>query len=140
MIWMEYLYGFAKHAAKKSKDPTQVGAALVGPDREVRLTGFNGPPAGVLDSPERRERPRKYLFASHAEANVIAFAAREGISTKGCTLYVTHAPCSACARSIIQAGITCVVFGGGVTCMPTEEFTAAQEMFKEAGVSVTQVW
>jgi dCMP deaminase len=140
MNWTTYLYGFAQHAAKKSKDSTQVGAALVGPDREVRLTGFNGCPRGVEDTPERRERPTKYLFTSHAEANTLAFAAREGIRTKDCTLYVTHHPCSACARSIIQAGISCVVVGDGITSMPDAEFVAASVMFKEAGVEVTPVW
>ena len=134
MNWPEYHYGFAAHAAKKSKDSTQVGAALIGPDGEVRLTGFNGPPRGVLDLPERRERPAKYLFASHAEQNAVAFAAREGIRTKDCTMYVTHFCCASCARSMIQAGIAEIRYGPGTTSMPTEEFEAARAMLTEAGV------
>lgn len=136
MNWSEYLFGFAEHAAKKSKDSTQVGAALVGPDREVRLCAFNGPPKGVRDLPERRERPTKYLYASHAEANLIAFAAREGIKTRDCTVYVTHHPCSACARALIQAGVSKIVVGTGKTSMPDDEFDAARIMFREAGVPV----
>lgn len=139
MDWPTYWMGFAQHAACKSKDSTQVGAALIGPEGEVRLTGFNGPPKGVLDLPDRRERPRKYLFASHAEANLVAFAAREGIRTAGCTVYVTHHPCSACARTLIQAGIGKVVVGTGTTSMPDEEFEAAATMFREAGVKVVTV-
>lgn len=138
MDWPTYLMGFAQHAARKSKDSTQVGAALVGPEGEVRLTGFNGPPKGVLDLPDRRERPRKYLFAAHAEQNLIAFAAREGIRTSGCTVYVTHSCCSACARTLIQAGIAKVVIGPGTTSMPDDEFEAAAVMFKEAGVKVVK--
>ena len=137
MDWTEYYMGFAAHAAMKSKDSTRVGAVLVGPDGEIRLTGYNGPPRGVNDVPERRERPRKYLFASHAEANLIAFAAREGIRTKDCTVYVTHMCCSACTRTLIQAGVKAVVFGTGTTSMPDEEFTAARDMFTEAGVKLT---
>lgn len=136
MNWSDYLYGFAAHAATKSKDTTQVGAALVGPEREVRLTAFNGPPRGVRDSEDRRERPTKYLYASHAEANLISFAAREGIRTKGCTVYVTHFPCSACARTLIQAGVNNVVIGPGTTSMPDGEFEAARTMFDEAGVGI----
>ncbi len=136
MNWSDYLYGFAAHAATKSKDTTQVGAALVGPEREVRLTAFNGAPRGVRDSEERRERPTKYLFASHAEANLIAFAAREGIRTKGCTVFVTHYPCSSCARTLIQAGVSHLVVGPGSTSMPDQEFEAARTMFAEAGVGV----
>lgn len=139
MDWPTYWMGFAQHAACKSKDSTQVGAALIGPEGEVRLTGFNGPPKGVLDLPDRRERPRKYLFASHAEANLVAFAAREGIRTAGCTVFVTHHPCSACARTLIQAGVVQVVVGAGTTSMPDEEFEAAATMFREAGVKVVMV-
>lgn len=127
--------GFAEHAATASKDTTKVGAALVS-DGVVRLTGYNGPPRGVQDLPERFERPAKYLFASHAEQNVIAFAAREGITTAGCTIYVTHKPCSSCMKSIIQAGIVCVVYGKGTTSMPTEEFSASEAMASEAGVKM----
>jgi dCMP deaminase len=137
--WDQYLYGFAKHAAIKSKDSTQVGAVLVGPNQEVRLTGFNGPPRGVNDSADRRERPKKYLFAAHAEANLIAFAAREGISTKNCKVYVTHMPCSSCAKTLIQAGIIEVIAGPNQTRMPMQEFDAAAEMFQEAGVRVRMI-
>jgi len=136
MNWTDYFMGFAEHAAKKSKDSTKVGAVLVGEDKEVRLTGYNGPPHGVHDLPERRFRPEKYLFASHAEANLVAFAAREGIRTKGCSVFVTHHPCASCARTLIQAGIVRVVAGGGTTSMPAEEFTAASEMFIEADVAI----
>ena len=136
MNWTDYYMGFAQHAARKSKDSTQVGAILVGPDGEVRLTSYNGPPKGVMDLPARRERPAKYLCASHAEANLAAFAAREGIRTAGCTVYVTHMPCAACARTLIQAGVVNVVVGPGTTSMPAEEFDAAAIMFREAGVRV----
>lgn len=132
--WMRYFYGFAEHAATKSRDTTKVGAALIGPEGEVRLTGFNGPSRGVLDLPERFERPAKYDWINHAEASVIGFAAREGIRTKGCTLYVTHAPCSNCASLIVQAGVTKVVYGPGTTSMPTEKFEIGQQMFREAGI------
>lgn len=138
MEWAEYLMGFARHAALKSKDSTQVGAALVGPSAEVRLTAYNGPPRGVRDTAERRARPAKYLYASHAEANLVAFAAREGIRTSGCRVYITHYPCSACARTLIQSGVADIVVGDGQTSMPEEEFAAAATMFREAGIRVTR--
>lgn len=138
--WPEYLMGFAIHAASKSKDSTKVGAVLVGPDgRSVLLTAYNGPPTGVEDTPDRFERPRKYLFASHAEANLIAFASRHGIRTDGCTVYVTHQPCASCARSMIQAGIASVVYDCGATSMPLDEFAASAEMLSEAGVECFSV-
>lgn len=134
MDWDEYYMGFAEHASKKSKDSTQVGAILVDDEGAVMLTAYNGPPRGVRDIPDRFERPEKYLFASHAEANLIAFAARQGIRTKGARIYCTHLPCAACARTIIQAGICEVVYGDGTFQALAAEMNATMDMFKEAGV------
>ena len=134
--WIRRFIGVAETVAQWSKDSTKVGAVLVGPEREIRLTAFNGPPMGVVDSPDRFERPRKYLYASHAEQNLIAFAAREGIRTAGCAVYVTHPPCAACARLMIQAGVKKVIVGNGrlVGAHFIEENQAAALMFDEAGV------
>lgn len=132
----EYYAAGAEWAASASKDSTKVGAILVSPSGEVILTGYNGIPKGVQDTPERRERPAKYLYAAHAEANLIYFAARGGIRTLGCTVHVTHLCCSQCAIALIQAGIVCVVAGDGKTSMPAEQFEAAVTMFKEAGVTL----
>jgi len=40
----------------------------------------------------------------HAEANLIAKAASQGLSLSGACLYVTTFPCIICSRSIVQAG------------------------------------
>ena len=138
--WQEYYMDFARLAATKSRDTTKVGAILVGPEGEIRLTAFNGPPRGVRDLPERFERPAKYLYASHAESNLIAFAAREGIRTKGCTVYSTHQPCAACTRTLIQAGVAKVIYGTstfGPGSPYAAEMKAAETMFAEAGITCT---
>lgn len=140
--WRSFLMGFARHAATKSKDSTKVGAVLVGDNKEVLLTSYNGLPIGVSDLTGRYERPVKYLFCSHAEANLIAFAARNGIATNGKTVYTTHYPCSSCARTLIQAGIKCVVVGDGNVSKDSPylaEFEAAEIMFKESGVEVNEM-
>jgi dCMP deaminase len=46
----------------------------------------------------------------HAEANVVAWAARAGVSLNGATLYCTHGPCLNCAKLLINAGIVTVVY------------------------------
>lgn len=43
--------------------------------------------------------------AEHAERNAVAFAARHGIPLGGSDLYCTHAPCLACARTLVSVGI-----------------------------------
>lgn len=136
ITWEQYYMGFALHAATKSKDSTQVGAILVEPEGAVILTAFNGPPKGVRDTPERLVKD-KWKYASHAEQNLIDFAARLGIRTKDCTVYCTHLPCAGCARSIIQAGITGVIFGPGTYSTLAEEREFTMTMFKEARVVCT---
>jgi dCMP deaminase len=46
----------------------------------------------------------------HAEANLIAHAARRGIGIEGATLYSTHGPCLKCAQLIVAAGFREVIF------------------------------
>jgi dCMP deaminase len=46
--------------------------------------------------------------AIHAEANVIAYAARHGVMTEGTVMYSTAEPCQKCAELIVQAGILAV--------------------------------
>jgi len=48
----------------------------------------------------------------HAEVNCMGWAAREGIKTCGSTLYVTLSPCVHCAKVMLAAGITRVVYSG----------------------------
>jgi dCMP deaminase len=50
--------------------------------------------------------------AIHAEASVVASAAREGLSLSGADLYVTTFPCPACARLIAEAGLRRCYFTG----------------------------
>lgn len=93
----------------------QVGAILVA-DRRIIATGYNGAPPGMphcLDSgcdvdPDYPAGGCRR--ATHAEANVLAFAARGSGGTRGSTLYCTHGPCLKCAQLIISAGVTAVVF------------------------------
>lgn len=80
-------------------------------DSRIISTGYNGPPKGTLHcSPKICDIKVHCERAIHAEANAISFAAKEGISTNGATLYCTHSPCSNCAKLIIQAGILRVVY------------------------------
>lgn len=137
MNWKRYLYGFAEWASKKSKDTTKVGAVAVGPDRELLETGYNGMARGVSDLPDRLERPQKYLWVGHAEENLITTAARHRLL--GSTVYVTHLCCARCARMMINAGVSRIVYGDGVTSMPKEEFDVAVEMLSEAGVDLEKM-
>lgn len=139
--WAHRLLNAAELAAKWSKDTTKVGAVLSDKTgKVVLLTAFNGPAMGVEDHDWRFDRTDgvKYLWAEHAEQNLISFAARRGIATEGMTVVCTHYPCSRCAGILIQAGIKYVIVGPGKTKMPKAEFEVAQRKFLEAGVEVAR--
>ena len=117
--WDEHFVCMCLFVAAKSKDPsTKVGAVIVGPDNEVRGTGYNGFPRGVADTPERlNDRDTKIKLVVHAEMNAVLAAARVGIPVKGCTMYIWAIdaktkqtwggpPCTRCAVEMIQAGIS----------------------------------
>ena len=109
--WHEYYLELAKTVAVKSKDPsTQVGCVLVSPDNQIISTGYNGMPPGFKEDAKCWERPTKYGLVVHAELNAVARAALHGVATKGATAYVTHFPCSHCARAFVAAGIKHVVY------------------------------
>lgn len=46
----------------------------------------------------------------HAELNSILFAARNGLSLEGATMYITLSPCADCCKAITQSGIKKVVY------------------------------
>ena len=133
----------AHHISSWSKDPsTKVGCVVVGADREIRSTGFNGFPRGIDDSLERlQNREEKYPLICHAEENAIMHAARIGVSLKDSTAYVTWPPCSRCARSLIQAGIREVVYSSSEEIPERwiEDFEISTSMLAEANVLVRSV-
>ena len=61
----------------------------------------------------------------HAEMNALRYMAKEGISTKGATLYITHAPCINCAKHLAGIGLARIVYkehyksSGGVDYLRT---------------------
>ena len=141
ITWDDYFMAVAFLSAMRSKDPsTQVGAAIVNPQRRIVGIGYNGFPAGCSDDalPWGRtgdgELDTKYPYVVHAETNAILNARG---SVAGCTLYVALFPCNECAKLIIQAGIKEVVYlsdkYAGTTSM-----TASRTMLDMAGVTQRQ--
>lgn len=86
----------------------KVGALMV-KDRTIISDGFNGTPAGFENVCEDEQGVTK-TYVLHAEANAITKVARSNNSSDGATLYITASPCLDCAKLIIQAGISRVVY------------------------------
>ncbi len=107
----------AKELATASKCVSkQVGAVIV-KDGRILSTGYNGTPAGFINccdhwnneyTAEHHEWSKTYEI--HAEMNAIIWAARDGISIEGATIYVTLEPCSECSKNVIASGIKRIVY------------------------------
>lgn len=70
----------------------------------------------------------------HSEVDAICSAARHGVSLRDTTAFVTRYPCEPCAKALITAGITRVIYGG--TAKISEQTT---DLFDRYGVDVYYV-
>lgn len=117
----------------------QVGAVIV-KDKNVLATGYNGTPCGIrhcsetgclreqlqVPSGQRHELCR----GLHAEQNAIIQAAKHGINIAGGSLYCTNAPCVICAKMLINAGLSEIVYLEGYP----DELSA--DLLRESGLTV----
>ncbi len=108
----------------------QVGALMV-KDKMIISDGYNGTPSGFENICEEDGHTKPYVL--HAEANAITKIAKTGNSSAGATMYITASPCIECAKLIIQAGITRVVY--------SEDYRIDDgiELLRRAGVKVEKV-
>ncbi len=151
--WDQHFLQLAIDHARMSKDPsTRVGAVIVGPDREIRSSGFNGFPRGIEDTAERlADREMKLRLIVHAEMNAVLNAVRGGAPVKGCSLYLAAtdsgglvwggAPCTRCTVEIIQSGIIEIVSRPFKT-VPSRwaaDVDFARALLKEAGIVYREV-
>ena len=118
----------------------QVASALV-IDGEVVIASYNRPLPNI-EAVMMRGDPRG-LFKKgvnievssylHAEAGVIAEAARQGVATAGADLYVTTFPCPGCAKLLASAGIARLFYQEGYSVLDGEDVLAG------AGVEIIHV-
>ena len=138
--WDEYFLQLAELVATRSTClRRQVGAVLV-KNKRIISTGYNGAPTGLAHCNEvgclRAElnipSGQRYEICrgTHAEQNAIVNAAYYGVSTLGSVLYCTTQPCVACARMIINAGITQVTHQGDF------DDQLSLQLLSEAGIIV----
>ena len=119
-------------------DNRKVGCVIVRDGDTLVSYGSNTFPENVKKLKGRKDKPNKYNWIGHAERNAICEAAKKGIPTDGCEMYCNYYPCSDCAISIIQAGISKLY-----TEKPDfnhhkwgEYWERSKKMFEESGVDV----
>jgi dCMP deaminase len=104
---IEMLHAVAK---RSSCLRLQVGALIVRDGRVISI-GYNGAPAGKPHcTPSTCNEESPCTATLHAEANAIAYAARNGIALLDSWLYCTYSPCLSCAKLILSSGITLLAF------------------------------
>lgn len=138
--WDAYFMEMAHVVAKRSTCLRRAVGAVVVKDNRILTTGYNGAAQGLKHCGETGCLRQKLNIPSgqrhelcrgiHAEQNAIIQGAVHGISIDGATIYITNQPCSVCAKMIVNAGISRVVFEGEY---PDE---LARETLAEAGVTV----
>lgn len=90
----------------------KVGAIAVR-ERRVVSSGYVGAPSGLMHCIEIgcKMKDGHCINTVHAEANVVAFAAKSGLALEGAALYTTHSPCLSCAKMLVNTGIYRIVYG-----------------------------
>ena len=140
--WDEYFMGVALLSARRSKDPnTQVGACIVNDKNKIVGAGYNGLPIGCDDdqfpwSKDGGFLDTKYPYICHAELNAILN--NIGMDLRGCRIYTALFPCHECAKAIIQAGISEVVYLSD-KYGESESGIASKRMLDQARVTYRQV-
>lgn len=135
------LIGAAEAEAGRSLDWwRQVGAAMRLPDGRLLAARNEHLPHPL--SPYAAGDPRANFFkgvhlelstAAHAEARLIAQAAREGAATEGAVLYVTNFPCPPCAKLIAGAGVARLYHRDGYAVLD------GNDVLEAAGVEIATV-
>ncbi|MEK7390779.1 MAG: deaminase [Patescibacteria group bacterium] len=68
----------------------------------------------------------EYSTVLHAEAGLIAEAARKGISLDGASMYVSTFPCPMCAKLVAFSGIKKLYYAGGYSILDQERILKSQ--------------
>jgi dCMP deaminase len=138
-LWKDLVVRFSQQSKCKSR---MVGAILVDEQGHMFGQGWNSAPLGssTADCPRCSNGSNcpsgtslDKAICVHAEINCISNAARAGRQTLGATLYCTTYPCAECAKAIVGAGISEVVY--------IEEYNSplTKMIFKNADISVRRM-
>lgn len=126
----ECLLDTARIWARRSTCTRLAVGAVIAIESRIIVQGYNGPPSGMPHCDHTTDS-NPCEDSCHAEKNAIDFCAKHGLATANTSLYVTHAPCRTCAKSIINAGIVQVVYDKDFRDM------SGVELLISSGVEVT---
>ena len=133
--WDEYFLKLAMLASERATCPRMHCGCVLVKDRFVLATGYNG---SLPKAPHCHEAgclviKGHCVRTNHAEINALCQATRHGVALVGATAYVTNMPCTACAKTLITAGIMRVVV------FSEYHDTLAERFFGESGIELTRL-
>ncbi len=133
--WKTYFMNIAKEVSTRSTcDRKNVGAVIVR-DKMILSTGYNGSIRGLPHCNEVGHEmvDGHCIRTTHAEANAIAQAAKNGVRVDLAEIFVTASPCYNCFKLIANSGIKTIYY---------KEFYRDDHILKhakEAGISLVQL-
>ncbi len=110
--WKDYFMNIAREVATRSTcDRKHVGAVIVR-EKTILSTGYNGSIKGLphCDEVGCEMVDGHCVRTTHAEANAIVQAAKNGIQINQSEIYVTASPCYDCFKLIANAGINVIYY------------------------------
>lgn len=143
--WDHYFMNMAKVAGTRSNCLSRQLGAVVVRDKMILSTGYNGTPRNITNCNENgcpRCNDKNNVsgtnldkcYCVHAEENSIIQAAYHGMNIKGSTIYALNSPCVFCTKSIINGGITRIVYNTGYTA--DED---SKKLLEEAGIPIEKL-
>ena len=110
--WEKYFMNIATEVATRSTcDRKHVGAVIVR-EKTILSTGYNGSIKGLphCDEAGHEMVDGHCVRTTHAEANAIVQAAKNGVEIKNGKIYVTASPCYNCFKLIANSGIKTIYY------------------------------
>lgn len=118
--WDEYFMTLADEVATRTTCLRRAVGAIIVKEKRILATGYNGVPTGLRHCSVTRCLREKLGVPSgqrheicrglHAEQNALLQAARYGIDIEGSSIYITTQPCVVCAKMLINAGISEIIY------------------------------
>ena len=94
-------------STRSSCERLHVGCLFVKENRII-AQGYNGYIAGCDHKMVMRDNHN--IATIHAEQNTITDCAKRGVSSNGCTAYITHYPCYNCMKLMVSCGINSIKY------------------------------
>ncbi len=133
--WEKYFMNIAKEVASRSTCDRKNVGAVIARDKTILSTGYNGSIRGLphCDEAGHEMVDGHCVRTTHAEANAIAQAAKNGVRVDEAEIFITASPCYNCFKLIANAGIKTIYY---------DEFYRDERILKhsqEAGIKLVHL-